>query len=669
MNKTTQYIIGYSAVSVALLSWSIHDSLAKSYNYTMFIIEFTEGLKLGIFVNFVIFVFLALNKLLQLLFFGTLRIIEVEHLYEKLPIFVSNLFLNLATGDSNVILNVFLVGVAMTFKVMHIIMLDRLDLLNLQIFNKVNAEEDEDEDEDEEDGAVGEEHQQVARIGVWDIFKHYLSSINFWLKICFIVVDFGLAKLLVYDVFQGINSVTCLLFGFQFAVQGVETLTQFAKMLLGIYEIVFFKIRKNSRINHLQSQSSSRANQVDHEAGREGIRDEEDEEREMEELDAEETTTEIDDNDNDVVDEDEDEDDENEVDIVWESKPYYSKAIEISSALLTAMAYLCFIYLFTFHSGYSLPLSMLSGTFSSLKRAWTQTSQLLAFIESSKRLDTQLPSATKDDLESLDNLCIICREDMYSAEEYQRMRNKPQSPRRRAKKLPCNHILHMGCLKEWMERSDCCPLCRRKVFGGPISSTHPSFQQQANQAQPQGQPQGQPQPPQPQPVARPVAPLPTGFPTNAFHTNGAPPTNNDGRDMHQEHSQGRINNQWNDDGNMNQMDPMEQNLTSAARQTQTQTQSSTSSSSSSESPTYNVSLEPTRTTQLSSSLSSASSSAESIYQTLRLPRSALLPPDWTVIPLERVEGSDGDYRVRISPQVSANMKVRRPGNDTFMNEQ
>lgn len=30
--------------------------------------------------------------------------------------------------------------------------------------------------------------------------------------------------------------------------------------------------------------------------------------------------------------------------------------------------------------------------------------------------------------------------------------------------MKCGHILHLGCLKEWLERSDSCPLCRRKVF-------------------------------------------------------------------------------------------------------------------------------------------------------------------------------------------------------------
>jgi E3 ubiquitin-protein ligase synoviolin len=35
--------------------------------------------------------------------------------------------------------------------------------------------------------------------------------------------------------------------------------------------------------------------------------------------------------------------------------------------------------------------------------------------------------------------------------------------RSRAKKLPCGHILHFGCLKSWLERQQVCPTCRRPV--------------------------------------------------------------------------------------------------------------------------------------------------------------------------------------------------------------
>lgn len=67
------------------------------------------------------------------------------------------------------------------------------------------------------------------------------------------------------------------------------------------------------------------------------------------------------------------------------------------------------------------------------------------------------PDATAEDLQREDT-CIICREEMH-----------PWDPaagaveRSRPKKLPCGHILHLGCLKGWLERQQVCPTCRRSV--------------------------------------------------------------------------------------------------------------------------------------------------------------------------------------------------------------
>lgn len=71
--------------------------------------------------------------------------------------------------------------------------------------------------------------------------------------------------------------------------------------------------------------------------------------------------------------------------------------------------------------------------------------------------------ATETDI-TREDTCIICREQM-------RPWNPGQNPaavqRVRPKKLPCGHILHMGCLKSWLERQQVCPTCRRSVVLAP----------------------------------------------------------------------------------------------------------------------------------------------------------------------------------------------------------
>lgn len=48
-------------------------------------------------------------------------------------------------------------------------------------------------------------------------------------------------------------------------------------------------------------------------------------------------------------------------------------------------------------------------------------------------MDQRFPDATPEDLERSDNICIICREEMTEAS--------------RNKKLACNHVFHLHCLR------------------------------------------------------------------------------------------------------------------------------------------------------------------------------------------------------------------------------
>lgn len=90
-------------------------------------------------------------------------------------------------------------------------------------------------------------------------------------------------------------------------------------------------------------------------------------------------------------------------------------------------------------------------------------------------MNKRYADATIEDIRREDT-CIICREEMkpWAA-------NNPEAPpaaqgaapparpsttineRSRAKKLPCGHILHLGCLKSWLERQQVCPTCRNPV--------------------------------------------------------------------------------------------------------------------------------------------------------------------------------------------------------------
>jgi E3 ubiquitin-protein ligase synoviolin len=110
------------------------------------------------------------------------------------------------------------------------------------------------------------------------------------------------------------------------------------------------------------------------------------------------------------------------------------------------------------------------------------TKRLTAFMKyrrATKDMNTLYEDATVEDIQREDT-CIICREEMrpWSVTNPQ---PPPAAPgaipparpattvneRSRPKKLPCGHILHLGCLKSWLERQQMCPTCRRSVVVDP----------------------------------------------------------------------------------------------------------------------------------------------------------------------------------------------------------
>ncbi|KAK7334519.1 hypothetical protein VNO80_26276 [Phaseolus coccineus] len=68
-------------------------------------------------------------------------------------------------------------------------------------------------------------------------------------------------------------------------------------------------------------------------------------------------------------------------------------------------------------------------------------------------LHAALPDATTEELRAYDDECAICRE-----------------PMAKAKKLNCNHLFHLACLRSWFDQGltdiYTCPTCRKPLFEG-----------------------------------------------------------------------------------------------------------------------------------------------------------------------------------------------------------
>lgn len=103
------------------------------------------------------------------------------------------------------------------------------------------------------------------------------------------------------------------------------------------------------------------------------------------------------------------------------------------------------------------------------------TKRLAAFLRyrrATHDMNTKYEDATVEDI-AREDTCIICREEMRpwsvtnppvpAGQQPPARSTGTVNERSRPKKLPCGHILHLGCLKSWLERQQACPTCRRSV--------------------------------------------------------------------------------------------------------------------------------------------------------------------------------------------------------------
>ncbi|KAK0635700.1 hypothetical protein B0T17DRAFT_517007 [Bombardia bombarda] len=152
------------------------------------------------------------------------------------------------------------------------------------------------------------------------------------------------------------------------------------------------------------------------------------------------------------------EDDVDEMDIEvpgWEAKGLWVLSLDLVADFVKLGLYTTFFFvLFTF---YGLPIHIIRDWFMTTRSFLKRLTALIRYRQALKDMD-QYADATPEDLGQEDT-CIICREEMRPWDPA----DTTQVERTRAKKLPCGHILHFGCLKSWLERQQVCPTCRRSV--------------------------------------------------------------------------------------------------------------------------------------------------------------------------------------------------------------
>jgi E3 ubiquitin-protein ligase synoviolin len=173
--------------------------------------------------------------------------------------------------------------------------------------------------------------------------------------------------------------------------------------------------------------------------------------------------------------------DENEVDVPgWEDKRRYLFGLEVVTDFIKLVIYIVFFAVSVTFNG--LPMHIMRDVYMTFASFTKRIGDYVAYRKATSDMNSRYPDATTEEIRG--DACIVCRENMVAWADGEPQPEAPAdgqpaaapTPARRrdeglrAKKLPCGHILHLRCLKAWLERQQVCPTCRRPVITAQTAS-------------------------------------------------------------------------------------------------------------------------------------------------------------------------------------------------------
>ncbi|KAK3325338.1 hypothetical protein B0H66DRAFT_548026 [Apodospora peruviana] len=410
----------YAAASTALAGAVVVSAFHQRANFYSAMVHLAQSsLSLLVLANLVFVVYGSLVYGLQRLCFGPLRPTEIEQLYEKAWF---------AVTETCLAMTIFREEVGAFFLVM----------FTALVTGKVW-------------GWIGEgrvevfEQQPPANPRLF----HARLSISLFLSV---VYDIWLLSYAVNTVVQQARPTMMVMFLFEFAVLTVCSLQTALRYVVSLVDQQIVKVQTRQRLEQRRREVREQREEL--------LRRREAQAQAAEGGDADAETADAETADAEAAEQEElpNEEDVDEMDIEvpgWESKGFWVLSLDLIADLVKLCLYTAFFcILFTF---YGLPIHIIRDWFMTARSFLKRLSALIRYRQALKDMD-QYPDATPEDLGQEDT-CIICREEMRPWDPA----DATQVERTRAKKLPCGHILHFGCLKSWLERQQVCPTCRRPV--------------------------------------------------------------------------------------------------------------------------------------------------------------------------------------------------------------
>ncbi|XP_069738468.1 E3 ubiquitin-protein ligase synoviolin isoform X1 [Phaenicophaeus curvirostris] len=160
----------------------------------------------------------------------------------------------------------------------------------------------------------------------------------------------------------------------------------------------------------------------------------------------------------------------------WDSKAVYMLYTELFTGFIKVLLYMAFMTIMI--KVHTFPLFAIRPMYLAMRQFKKAVTDAIMSRRAIRNMNTLYPDATPEELQAMDNVCIICREEMVTG----------------AKRLPCNHIFHTSCLRSWFQRQQTCPTCRMDVLRASLPAQPPPEPPEQAPAPPPQTPQA-PQPP------------------------------------------------------------------------------------------------------------------------------------------------------------------------------
>ncbi|XDT03245.1 Zinc finger RING-type profile [Nakaseomyces glabratus] len=392
----------FTAITYVLTIYCVISACQSSVSFLQIALKLSEGFNILIITVFTLLNSTLLWQFLTSMLFGELRIIEHEHIFERLPFAVINTIFMFSTFNEKYFFTLATCALVLLYmKVFHWILRDRLDLL-LQGIN---------EDTRWKDLLV---NRYICNLLLLVVIDSYVISfcVSTAYNIASSIFTAGTNSI----VLGGGSPLT------QRALIYIMQAMEFTNLIIDLVNLIlntglqFYEFHLSRKF----SQNNPTFNSIS----------------------AEDADTESEDGDSQFN--------------GLEGKFMYEKLIDVVTRFLQTLVHVVMAMVL------NLPLMLVKDIFVDVWVLYMNSKSLLAIWKNSKQLDTKLPTMTSDDLNNdpnFDNVCIVCMDELVSENPHHH-----QSDGKKPKKLPCGHVLHLSCLKNWMERSQTCPICRLPVF-------------------------------------------------------------------------------------------------------------------------------------------------------------------------------------------------------------